>query len=114
VAWTTITSQEHRGGKLVARNTVSDIRWGSLLDWPDTFWGGGVPVWEYCSEMTPRMYDNGNAFFICTTTVTSIFKMSLAPLNFENHFFFFDSGLQKSLLLNTNRSKSLENLIRYN
>jgi len=43
-----------------------------------------------------------------------IFEMSLAPLNFENHFFVFDSGLQKSLLLNTNRSKSLENLIRYN
>ncbi len=44
--------------KLVARNTVSDIRWGSPLDW-------GVSVWENCSEMTPRMYDHRNAFFIC-------------------------------------------------
>jgi len=33
---------------------------------------------------------------------TSIFEMSLAPLNFENHFFVFDVGLQKSLFLNTN------------
>jgi len=33
---------------------------------------------------------------------TSIFEMNLAPLNFENHFFVFDAGLQKSLFLNTN------------
>jgi len=33
---------------------------------------------------------------------TSIFEMSLAPLNFENHFFVFDVGLQKSLFLNIN------------
>ena len=40
--------------------------------------------------------------------------MNLAPLNFENHFFVFDAGLQKLLFLNTNRSKLLENLMQYN
>ncbi len=55
-----------------------------------------VEVWHSVRRLDSETKDSGRKY------VTSIFEMSLAPLNFENHFFVFDVGLQKSLFLNTN------------